>query len=66
MARSMNGQKGEITTALHQSGLLTIKLKILETDLVERLLARPLQRFGPGMVAKPVADEIGIALDFVP
>lgn len=61
---SVHSHKREIATTLDLADFpaVTIKLQILELDIVVRLLAGPLERFGPGVVAEPIADEIGVAL----
>jgi hypothetical protein len=54
-------EKGEVSAVLNLSILITvIKLDVLDAGLVEVLLTRPLESLSPGLVSKPVADEVGI------
>lgn len=62
--RVVHSHKGKVAAALDLADLPTvaIELQILELDVVVRLLAGPLERLRPRVVAEPVADEIGVAL----
>lgn len=40
----------------------TIDLQVHGLGFVEGLLAGPFESVGPGLVAEPVADEVGVAL----
>jgi len=55
-------EEGEITTVLDFSVFVAIvECNILNLSLVEIFLTRPLQRIGPSLITKPVANEISIA-----
>lgn len=54
-------EEGEVAAVLDLPVLVAIiKFDVLDIRLVEILLARPLESFGPGLVTEPVADEISI------
>lgn len=54
----------KVAAALNLAGVpaAAAEFEIGQGDLVEGLLPGPLERFGPGMVAEPVADEVRVAL----
>jgi hypothetical protein len=54
MSRAENIHEREVATALHSSGLLTIRLEVLHFSLVEGLLAGPLEGFCPGVVSENI------------
>lgn len=62
MATSVQPQEGEVTARLDLTDLLaiTVNLEVLHLCLPVLLLARPLESLSPGLVAKPVADVVGI------
>lgn len=55
VARGEHLHKGEVAASLEFSILVAVELQVLDTGLVERLLSRPFQSFGPSLVAEPVA-----------
>ena len=61
---SIHSQKRKVATTLDLANLpaIAIELQILELDVIVGLLTRPLERFGPGAVTQPVADEVGVTL----
>ncbi len=71
MATGMQSHKCEVPTALHLTNLRALfhrgriigcKRQVVERDLAEGFLARPFQRFGPSVVAEPIADEVCVTL----
>ena len=60
MSSGVDGQEGEVTTALHCTNFIAVtsKLQVTKLDLVELVLAGPFKSLSPGMVAEIVADEI--------
>ena len=51
----------QISAVLNLSELVTaIELQVVDTGLVEVLLAWPLKSFSPSLVAKPVTNEVSI------
>lgn len=62
MAGLVDAHEGEVARGLDLTILLlaTGNGEVIELGLVERLLSGPLEGLSPGLVAKPVADEIGI------
>ena len=62
MASLVDLHEGEVSRGLDLAILLVSlgKREVLKLSLVEALLAGPLKSLGPGLVAKPVADEVGI------
>lgn len=61
---SIHSHKRKVATTLHLADLpaVAIELQVLELHVIVRFLAGPLERLGPGEVAEPVADEVGVAL----
>src|SRR5690606_28615390 len=55
--------EGEVARGLDLAVLLAGagELEVLDLGLVEGLLAGPLEGLGPGAVAEPVADVVGVA-----
>ena len=64
MSAGVEPHKSEVAAAFNLTGLLavTAEFEIAEFDFVEGLLAGPLERFGPGVVTEPVADEVSVTL----
>jgi len=61
MSRTKHLKEGQVAAILDLAVLVTVvKGDVLDISLVEILLARPLESIGPSLVAKPVANEIGI------
>lgn len=60
MASTVDLHEGEVARRLDFAVLLAIGLEGRELGALEALVARPLKLVGPGLVAQPVADEIGI------
>lgn len=65
MARTVQTHEGEVAVGLDLANLLALvlalgDLKILQGGSGELLLAGPFQSLGPGLVAQPVADEVGV------
>ena len=60
----MKSHERKVAAALNRTGLPTAsaKFEIGQVGRVVRLLSGPLERFGPGLVAEPVADEVRVAL----
>lgn len=52
--------EGEVAGRLDFSILLTIGLEGGELGALERLVAGPLEFVGPGLIAEPVTDEVGV------
>ena len=67
MSSGVDFDKRKVPTALDLSDLsaVAVLFQRRKVDFVESGLTGPFQSFGPGMVAKPVADEISVALDTV-
>lgn len=72
MPAGMQPHEGEVAAALDLTDLgahgelfavIGGELEVVEGDVLEGFLAGPLERFGPGAVAEPVADEVGVALE---
>lgn len=66
MATAVQTHEGEVAVGLDLADLLALVLVLLDHKVRQRgagilALAGPLQSLGPGLVAEPVADEIGIA-----
>ena len=65
MAGAVDLHKGEVAAGLDLAILLSLLLRVdvktLDVGAVEVLVAGPLERVGPGLVAQPVADEVSIA-----
>ena len=66
MSTRMKSHKRKVAAALNRTRrpAAAAEFEIDEVDLVESLLAGPLERFGPGMVAEPVADEVRVTLSW--
>ena len=64
MAGSVKPHERKIATTLDFTNLLavTTKLQCFELNFIVCLLTWPLKGFGPGLVAQPVADEVGVSL----
>ena len=64
MSGRVESHESEIAIALDLADLLSIstKFEILHFDFIVGLLARPFQCFSPGLVAKPVANKVRVAL----
>lgn len=60
MASAEYLHEGEVARRLDLAILLAISLERRELGALEALVARPLERVGPGFVAQPVADEVGV------
>ena len=62
VATGVQPHEGEVTARLDLTDLLAvaIDLEVLHRGVLEALLARPLQSLGPGLVAEPVADVVGV------
>jgi hypothetical protein len=60
MTRGKDSHESEVAAGLVCASLLVSKLKILGLSGDELLLAFPLQRLSPGLVAEPVANVISI------
>lgn len=60
----MDAHEGEIAAAFHLAVLVALSAQAEggQVDLVVGRLAGPIERFCPGGVAEPVADEVGVAL----
>jgi hypothetical protein len=56
----LDSHESQVAAALDLSNLLVANLEVSKRDLVEVLLARPLELLSPGVVSKPVADEVGV------
>lgn len=67
MTRGLDPHKGEVATALNLSDLASVAVQAQGSalNLVESCLAVPLKGLGPGFVAKPVADVIGVTLRII-
>ena len=63
MASLVDLHESEVSSSLDLAVLLIGigKLQVLDGSIVEGLLARPLKCLGPGLVAEPVANVVGIA-----
>jgi len=63
VATCVQPQEGEVAAGLDLADLLAIasKLEVLHLGLSIVLLAGPLESLGPGLVAEPVADVVGVA-----
>lgn len=61
MAGLEDGQESEVATIFDLSNLLVAKKEGSKFDLVEIVLAAPLEHLSPGVVSEPVADKVGIA-----
>lgn len=60
MASTVDLHEGEVTGRLDLAVFLTVGLEGRELGALESLMAGPLELVGPSLVAKPVADEIGV------
>lgn len=62
MATAVDADESEVAAGLHIANLLAVaaKEKVLGLRLLVLLLAGPLEGLGPGPVAEPVADVIGV------
>jgi len=65
MATTIQTHESEVAMALDLTNLLALvlvvdNLEILQLGSSKLLLARPLESFSPGLVAKPVADKVSI------
>lgn len=51
----------QVSAGLELSGLVSaLQLEVLDVGLVEGFLSGPFERFGPGLVAEPIADVISL------
>lgn len=60
MTSTINLHEGEVARRLDSSVLLTVGLQGRELGALECLVTGPLELVGPGLIAEPVADEIGV------
>ena len=65
VASAIETHEGEVSMRLDLADLLTLALLIDDLDILQRgrgvfFLLGPFQSLGPGLVAQPVADEVGI------
>ena len=62
VASSVNTHEGQVAGALDGTNLAAVRKerKVLERRLLVVLVAGPLKLVGPGQVAEPVADEVGV------
>lgn len=65
MPCSMKSHECEVTVVLDFANLPAIpaELQIFECHFVVSFLSRPFESLGPGLVPKPVADEVRVTLD---
>ena len=63
VATSVEAHEGEVAAGLDLADLLAVAVdvEVLHGGVLEALLAGPLERLGPGLVAEPVADVVGVA-----
>ena len=61
---AMKAHECEVAAALDLTNLasVAVEAQIRQLDFVKSFLAGPLERFGPSLVAEPVADEVGVTL----
>ena len=64
MSGGMESHESEIAVTLDLANLPSVstKLEILHSDFVVGLLPRPFQCFSPGLIPKPVANEVCVTL----
>ena len=64
MPTGVKSHERKVAAALDRPRLpaAAAKFEIGQGDLVKGLLSGPLERFGPGLVAEPVADEVRVTL----
>ena len=62
--RRMDPHKRQVAAALHLAVFLTLTANSegSQVHLIVRRLARPVQRFRPGIIAQPVADKVSVPL----
>lgn len=56
MTSTIDSQEGEVAAALDDTSntVISVKLEVLESSLLEILVTRPFESFGPGLVSEPV------------
>ena len=60
MPCTVDGQEGQVAAALDCANLVAVtsKLQVVKFNLVESILAGPLEGLGPAMVSEVVADVV--------
>lgn len=61
MASAVDLHESKVSGGLHLAVLLTVGLEGRELSALESFVTGPLKLVGPSLIAKPVADEVGIA-----